>query len=189
MADSAKEVSEVQKKNAELATKEAQKSEAKALYMSARSDSLLEISEENEKLANKAKAEALKQKSFAEASNRLAQEKAKIAKEESEKTLRAIDQLLEQKNLTERQRDSANLARKEAYNLTLIAISKSLALQALNINTKPILSGLFTYHSFDFNNSVSENEDSPLIYSASMVALNKLKGKNYNLIDDLNFIK
>ena len=188
MADSAKEVSEVQKKNAELATKEAQKSEARALYMSARSDSLLEISEESEKLANKAKAEALKQKSFAEASNRLAQEKAKIAKEESEKTLRAIDQLLEQKNLTESQRDSANLARKEAYNLTLSAISKSLALQAMNINTAPVLSGLFTYHSFDFNSIVSGNEDSPLIYTASMVALNKLKGNNYNLIDDLNFM-
>ena len=188
LADSAKEVSEVQKKNAELATKEAQKSEARALYMSARSDSLLEISEESEKLANKAKAEALKQKSFAEASNRLAQEKAKIAKEESEKTLRAIDQLLEQKNLTESQRDSANLARKEAYNLTLSAISKSLALQAANINTKPVLSGLFTYHSFEFNNRVSGNEDSPLIYTASKVALDKLKGKNYNLIDNLNFM-
>ena len=117
MADSAKEVSEVQK-NAELAAK-AQNHEARhySTLMSARSDGLLEISEESEKLANKAKAETCqKQKSFAEASNRLAQEKAKIAKEKSEKTLRTIDQLLEQKNLTESQRDSANLARKEAYN-------------------------------------------------------------------------
>ena len=57
----------------------------------------------------------------------------------------------------------------------------------MNINTAPVLSGLFTYHSFDFNSIVSGNEDSPLIYTASMVALNKLKG-NYNLIDDLEFM-
>ena len=188
LADSAKEVAETQKKNAESATLEAKKSEEKALYMSTLSDSLLNISEENEELANLAKTEALKQKSLAETSRKIAQEKANQAKIQAEKTLKAIDQLLVQKNLTESQRDSANLARMEAYDLSIRAVSKSLALQASSFEINPELSGLMSFHSFDFNRLVNGNESDPSIYSGSNSALGKLKGGNYNLIDDLKFM-
>ncbi len=188
LADSAKEVAETQKKNAESATIEAKKSEEKALYMSALSDSLLNISEENEELANQAKIEALKQKTLAEGSKKIAQEKAYQAKIQAEKTLIALDQLLLQKNLTESQRDSANLARMEAYDLSIRAVSKSLALQASSFEIIPELSGLMAYHAYDFNKLVSGNESDPSIYSGSNSALGKLKGENYNLIDDLKFM-
>ena len=188
LANSAKDLAEVQKKNAEFATSKAKKSEEKALYMSALSDSLLKISEENENVANLAKTEALKQKSLAEKSKKFAQEKAKLAKTQADKTLRALDQLLEQKNLTERQRDSANLARMEAYDLSLQAVSKSLALQASAFEIDPELSGLMAYHAFDFNLSVNGNIDDPSIYSGSINALKKLKGEKYNLLNNLKYM-
>ena len=188
LADSAKKVAQTEKKNAELATQEAIKSEEKALYLSALSDSSLKVSEENEKLANQAKSDALQQKSIAESSKIFAQKQAKIAKDESNKALIALDQLLEQKSLTESQRDSANIARMEAYELSMQSISTSLALQASRVEIKPELAGLMAFHANEFNNSVNGSKKSPAIFSGSTSALSKLKGNDYNLLDELKFM-
>ena len=143
---------------------------------------------ENEKLANQAKSDALQQKSIAESSKIFAQKQAKIAKEESNKALIALDQLLEQKSLTESQRDSANIARMEAYELSMQSISTSLALQASRVEIKPELAGLMAFHANEFNNSVSGSKKSPAIFSGSTSALSKLKGNDYNLLDELKFM-
>lgn len=188
LADDAKLIAETQKKNAELATQEAIKSEEKALYLSALSDSSLRVSEENEKLANQAKTEALQQKALAESSKQFALQQAKLAKEEANKTLQAIDQLLEQKNLTETQRDSANIARNQAYELSMQAVSTSLALQASRFEIEPELSGLMAYHASDFNNEVNGNPKDPSIFSGSTAALSKLKGPDYNLLNESSFM-
>lgn len=188
LADDAKVIAETQKKNAELATQEAIKSEEKALYLSALSDSSLRVSEENEKLANQSKTEALQQKALAESSKLFALQQAKIAKDEANKTLQAIDQLLEQKNLTETQRDSANIARNEAYELSMKAVSTSLALQASRFEIEPELSGLMAYHAYDFNKNVNGNEKDPSLYSGTTAALSRLKGPDYNVLTESSYM-
>ena len=76
----------------------------------------------------------------------------------------------------------------EAYDLSIRAVSKSLAFQASAFEIMPEISGLMAYHAYDFNKLVNGYEFSPSIYSGTNSALEKLKGKNFNLIDNLKFM-
>ena len=44
------------------------------------------------------------------------------------------------------------------------------------------------FHANEFNNSVSGSKKSPAIFSGSTSALSKLKGNDYNLLDELKFM-
>ncbi|HWZ21614.1 MAG TPA: hypothetical protein VNW06_03110, partial [Cytophagaceae bacterium] len=174
-ADKQKELAKIETAKAVLAKNEAEKAKSEA--------------ENQKQIALKAKDEAVLAKDEAEKAKEEAENQKQIALKAKDEAVKALEraEISEKESKVQTKlalaaKEQADVARKEATNLRLLSIAKSMAVKSVSLTTDTTKKALLAQQAYNFHTANGGNKHNHDIYEGLYFAVKYLEKEEYNAL-------